>query len=353
MTRQDNQKAALHMLGAVMMLALIPLCISAGGGDKSPFLFNATWRIGLGVGYIAFLFMNYRDLLFRKDIWRLTLRRIPSWPMAFLILNSFQIAAFAWSTSIVDIAVTAVLFELWPIMYIFLATWLFRNERYYHPTSVALVSFLIMAFAGAALVITSQSGDLAKMNYQSIVPGSIIAIGAALLSAFAAFGIKWGMDLADAIEDETLEQHDDERLAVFGVVTAICLVTFISIPVNVSLGAIQGESFSSVFGWGLVASLLGGCVVHTIGDINWRRANILTRNLGINSMGYLVPLGAIIFLWLFNKTSVASIEHLVAGTVLIMLANGAISLDRMRPVYELEYGNHGALHNHGKNTYPR
>ena len=73
------------MFVAVVGHSLIPLFVAWGGSD-SPFIFNTLWRVGALVGYLLFLVVAYRQLLFRGGVWVLIWQRVPSLAMLLWIV---------------------------------------------------------------------------------------------------------------------------------------------------------------------------------------------------------------------------------------------------------------------------
>ena len=73
------------MFVAVLGYSLVPLFV-AWGGSESPFIFNTLWRVGALVGYLLFLVVAYRQLLFRGGVWVLIWQRVPSLAMLLWIV---------------------------------------------------------------------------------------------------------------------------------------------------------------------------------------------------------------------------------------------------------------------------
>lgn len=139
-----NLVAVSYMLIAVLAFSVLPLVVNLAGGSESPFLFNAGLRLGVAIACLAFLASLYRHTLaehkdlavIKKHIWRWKHNKLLVWA----VIGSFDYALFAWSIQFIDIAVSAVLFEIYPIGIIFLTAWVYRKEgRYQKITLTAVV----------------------------------------------------------------------------------------------------------------------------------------------------------------------------------------------------------------------
>ena len=68
--RTTNNRIALgYILIAVVSYALIPAVIEFIGGEKLPFFFVASWRLGVAVGCICILAVFYVPLWFNRYNW--------------------------------------------------------------------------------------------------------------------------------------------------------------------------------------------------------------------------------------------------------------------------------------------
>ena len=201
MLNSQNGKAAALMVLAVFCWSFMPLFI-AWGSDDSPFIFNAAWKLGAATVCIIFLMVVYRSLIFRGDVWSVVWRRIADWSLLFWVISYFSVALYAWSTQFIDVSVTAVLYEVYLILLVLVTGRLFRNEGRYRKITPLGIFLFILALAGVACVIASQTGglgvfsDTASMSLSSLVIGFALALGTVFLATMSAFGFRWAADLA-------------------------------------------------------------------------------------------------------------------------------------------------------------
>ena len=107
-----------YMIVAVLGVSVIPLLFSLAGSSESPFLFNASWRLGAALGCLSFLGVFYRPLVADRQIRSLVVRRVVTWGILFAVLGNCEYLLFAWSNSFIDISVAAILYEIWPLFLI-------------------------------------------------------------------------------------------------------------------------------------------------------------------------------------------------------------------------------------------
>ena len=113
------------LAGAVILYALIPTAIGYIGGKEIPFLFQAAWRVGMGIGILFFLILLYlksnsngkQKPIASPDV---NGENAPGraglaiWVVA-IIVGGCDYALFAFSLNYIGIAFATALFGLWPI----------------------------------------------------------------------------------------------------------------------------------------------------------------------------------------------------------------------------------------------
>ena len=325
------------MLFAVLCYSGIPLVIALTGGSENPSLFSGTYRIGALLTYLVFLRMVYGPL-FNRETFTLIARRFMSAKYRWLILLTFastaDYALFALSTRFIDISVTAVLFELWPIVTMFILARLYN--RSVHPMVFWLV---ILCFFGFLFITSSQTGGLSDLfdslltDPIDLVAGFIPAIAAVALTAFAVCAFKAGSLLADDSELTQLrtEKNINAPIDLFGAVTVFVVTNTLTIPISIGFGLFVGATTDQPlhFSSATPAIVLGG-VLLAAGAMLWQRANEKSDNPGINAMGYLTPVLSLLLLWLFFQIGDVTVPYLIIGTAAIIAANLLINFEAER-----------------------
>ena len=328
---RQNRQATGFMLGAVLLLSLVPLVIVLGDGPESPFLFNAVWRLGSAVGCLLILLLFYRSVLLNTEVISLVGRSVKSWIFLGAVILSFDYALFSWSANFIDVSVSAILFELWPLLLIPLTAWLLREGGVYRKNIRSLIPFLVVAFVGLGFVVVSQTGgfNLENTSGFNLIAGVVLALLAAAAGACTAFTFRWGKDLADQLPVDTGSSRRFP-LSLFGAVAAGALLSLVGAVLSAGIGFAVGEKIPSDLPTYLGYGLLGGVFIHAFAAASLRTSNLKTDNLGVNALAYLIPIFSLVWLALFLEIAVASVPYLVIGTAAIVTANLLVNFEAER-----------------------
>ena len=320
-----NRAAVGYMLLAVVLGSLIPTLFVWGNAQTNPFLFNAGWRFGVAIGCLGFLIAFHSSLIFDKKVMGIIARRVPNWAMLFAVIGNLDFTMFTWSLRFIDVSISAVLIEIWPIFLIFLVARLL-GERYKKIT-IEMVGLSCLCFIGVALVVNSQFGTGISENNTSsamLVIGTALALGGAIAAALTAFIFKWGALVGKEVSNVLDKNKSIISLELFCVVFALFIGSSISIPINGLAGFVSSESTTlSSLGIGI----LGGLFVQSSVSILLRKANLVTHNLGVNAMVYMAPIMALLWLFLASQVNVARIDFLLIGAGAIITANLLINFE--------------------------
>ena len=329
-----NGVAAVYMLLSVIGYSLIPPLIAWGDGAASPFLFNASMTFGLVIGYSAFLLAGHWVLVRNREVLSLIWRHTFSWAILFTAISYFDFALFAWSARLVDISVTAVLFEIWPILVIILTAWLLGGR--FNKVSQQQYALVCLCIIGFAFAVSSQhSGPWTwNLNFSSSIKtaaGVILAVMSAGVTSLTSFSFKWGVDLSTLMHGKNGIRNTIASLDLFCVVTAQLIANIITTPLNILAGFASQESFGgSLNPQMLLIGIFGGITASAGGSIAWRKSNLTTRNLGVNAIGYATPILSLGWLWLFSQVNVDNPDYLVIGAAAIICANLLINFEAER-----------------------
>lgn len=316
------------MLGAVLFYSFIPLAIARGGGVESPFLFNAGFRFGATAGCLLFLLVFYRPLLLNRSFWAAAGVGAVSWTALFSVLNSLEYALFSASVRFVDVSISAVLFDLWPIFIILLIAWLLPDEGY-RKNLQGILPFLTVAFIGLGFVVISQIGGFQFGGgvASRLALGILLALLSALAGALTGFTFRWGRDLAERLRAASDVGYDRGSLNLFGAVAGFAVASLCGAGLNGSIGFIVGESIGIA---ALTTAIICGLILLGIATVSFRKANLTTDNLGVNALAYLTPILSLAWLWFFSGIGVVRPDYLVIGAAAIVSANLLINFEAER-----------------------
>ena len=317
------------MLLAVACYSVIPLAIEYAGGSQNPFFFNMGWRAGIAAGFALFLAVVYRQLFFSKKVWATILRRAKRWELLAVIIAYFDIALFAMSIRFVDVSAATIVAEISPLFLIIVMWFSYRKTETYQKPTLKLLFLVSIGLMGFAFVVFSESGETSlfftsQANWLLLL-GISLALASALIAAFNGFSFKWGTDLKTYLPDEVRKNNNDDSINLFGVIMAGLISNLAIIPFSLILGVSFGESIS---GNVLLFSIIGGALTYPLAGIAWRKANLITHNLGINAIGYVRPILSMAWLLPFSYIDVVRIDYLVIGAAFIISTNVLINFER-------------------------
>lgn len=325
----SNHEAAGYMAVAAAIWAAVPLVIDLGGGTQNPFFFNAWWRLGGFVGGAWVLVVNYRQVLFHKEVVETVVNSVLGFSLLYGIIGKFEYALLAWSTRFVPISTTTVLYEMWPLFLVISLYVRFRHDERYQRNVTNLLAMFLICILGFVVITAGRGGFEGIGAYlgSALFGGAAIALGAALLAGThnaVVFG--WGNDLGDRLYERGLGggQLSRESWYLFGIVVGHCVSQLASVVPSVGIGLIVGEGWS----WRTApTATVGGAISTGIADNCFRKANAVTTNLGVNAISYATPVVALVLLWIFTSVVWDRWELLVIGAAGIVIANLLVNFE--------------------------
>ena len=329
-SRKEDRLAFRYMFIAVMSFSLIPLAIKLAGGEQAPFLFNASWRLGVVVGCLFVLTRFSPTRLFPPE-WRLNVRRVRGLlgdrRILWAVIANCEYALFAWSAQFIDITVSTILFGLWPVFFVLLERKLGRNSdedtqdgKANNDFSMRRVveygALAVVGFGGLCFVIAAELEGFSKF-IGAIPPevgiGLAIAAGAMLLSALKEFGIHEGWDSGD----KTLDNGQGPA----SVAVWVLIGSLGSAVVCAAVGLGRGEYLDPRLGLAFIA----GMIIGTAADVLWRKAILTGDESSRSSVGGSILVFALLWLFVSTQVTVPRVDYLLLGTVFIITANLLVS----------------------------
>ena len=322
------------MLLAVLLLSFCPLVVRIGGGGDNPFLFNAGWRVGVVVGCGVFLVLSFtRRSGAGFGVWDLGLlpvvfRRAWSWPIFVAFLGTFEYFFFSLSTSFVDVSVSTIIYSVWPIWIVLVAGWLFRGRGRYRALGWRTYALLGLAACGMGLVVLGESGGVGVSGSGGIgmlALGAFLALTASFVTAVGgSFSLRWGSDMVGELRTLGFPVERLPQLHLTCMVLTYFVSNLAAAPVNLGAVWISGAGMDfRLFGIGV----LGGIFVQSGANMLWCRSNLSTPSLAVNGLIYLVPLPALLWLFVLGLAEVSRLDYFVLGAALIVAPNLFINFD--------------------------
>ena len=322
-----NGGALGYMLFASVGYSLVPLVVHLAGGVDAPFLFNAWLSLGVASGSLLFLVVSFRGAGLGGEDLVLAGKRLVVWPAGVPVLlacvGSVDYALFAWSLRFIDIMVAAILFEMSPVGTILFASWLFRGDTRYRRVTVTLMLVLSLGLIGVVFANVIQVSGFGAVGVAFVLRslmGVALVLAAIVAVSLSVFGVRWGVDLGGRLSG----RGGAGCLELYGGVLALFVVSVVSIPVNLGIGVAAGESMGS---HGFLIAVAGGVFANAFASIAWRKSLLNTDNLGINAVGFGVPVLSLFWLYCFADAGVVRWDYLAVGGGAIIVANVFINFE--------------------------
>ena len=204
-------------------------------------------------------------------------------------------------------------------------------DNRFRRTDYTVYMLVAMGFVGFVFAIASQSTSLIalwsvnNLSIFAVAIGSVLAIFAAWAGALeAAFNFRWGASLSQELVILGRLEKVDPQVDLFCVVVAFAIASTISTPIHAAAGLLTGESIT--LGVFVTAVGIGG-FVQAMSSISYRASILRTDNLGINAMGYAIPILSLFWLALFSLVNVDRVDYLIIGAAAIITANLLINFE--------------------------
>ena len=334
-----NLTAVGCMLITAGIWALAPLGVDVTGGAESPFFFNAGWRIGGVIGCVVVLLVRFHKLLLNLlskrgaevrgkmgESFGLGLsadqngnRNYGGWAVLYGVFGKFEYAIFAFAVGYASISTVTIIFTVWPIIFILVMAFLYRNisDRYTH-NGAWLFLMIMLCFIGFAFVVWPE---------KVVAPGATFYVGIAVAAVAAlvagshnAVTLRWADKLGDVIHQTNSFGESHNVLDVFSAVFVLLITQLICAVASIVIAMMAGENINYTL---LMLSIAGGFMSGGIADVLFRTSNIITTNLGVNAVIYAMPIFALLWLAIFSASpvNVARADYFVIGVLIIVVSN--------------------------------
>lgn len=336
--RRLHRQAVGLMAGAVMFFSTNALFVELTLRDNHPFLYNAAVWTGLSMGLAGVLMVFYRPVLAEPAVRRVFFRRVAGlktdgvrrWDLVGMLMvmtvGRLAFAFFGWATQYVETATVSILHYMWPVIFVLgLSRWdRSKRGRYRRVTAVSWVG-LMLAFAGMACVVIGTLGLDGVGSGWGRVLGMVMAVmSAVLMAGTIAFGYPLGAALASEITDKIGNRFDRHRLEFSCLLFVYCVSALLAVGPNFLIGLGTGGRIT-------LASVAGAVAVgfsFVPGAVLSRKAVLITPDLTVTALVYASPVVGLLWLGLFTQITVARLDLLVAGAVVVAAANVLLNMPR-------------------------
>ena len=283
-------------------------------------------------------------------------------PIVWVLVARFQFAFYAWSTRYIDVAVTATVFELWPVVMVIILSFFGTVETRRRSISRNKLVLMCGAFVGLAFVILGQSNTSSESirSFFSVGGvGLILALAAAICSALSpAAGIILGdrlsirfRSLHSFLSQPSKSFEPDEQSSslhpnptstrsslqagqgLWFAVMVHMVAAALSVPIHLILGLATRSDLPLLTLRSLGGGVLMGGAIIFLASLLLRSANLRTDDLGINAIFYVAPIISLALLSLIG-ISLPRPDLFWMGAIFIFCLNVLIHLS---PEEERDY----------------
>ena len=317
-----NGEAALYMAASTTTFSFVPVIIG-NSAIASPFLFGALWRAGLMIALFSYILARHRHIFTNPESRKIIARNIRNPYLIATTAGQFDYVMLTIAAQHINIAVASTVFNTYTMIAVYMMTLLFRRQGRYKPIQAAAIPLYLTGLLGVALTIFSETGHITLTDYgRGPSPQDIaITIATPIITALAVGAIKWGTDLSSQIRQKVEVPVDDTAHHELGyVLTATMIASAITVPINIAL-ALATHTIQYATANTITTAMLGGLIINPCSIIPWRKANIITNNLGVNAISYCTPILTLTWLFGLSRANVARPDYLIIGAITIIGAN--------------------------------
>ena len=321
-TAPDQGTAIPAMLTAVAFWSLLPLGTHLSGAQHRPLIYNTWFRAGIIASTATFLMYRHRHQNNNLRTLRAVAHHCLTYPANRLLiiasLGSLDHLCFALSTRYIDVTVSTVLLETYPAIVILSSALLFRGEHRYHPITPRIGLAVILSIAGAALAVASQehkSADALLSGTHAL--GAALALTGALGAGICTTGFRWAIDLSRELNNNPGRDRQPGITELWLAVLALLISSIPSAALSAAAAPLARETPTRR---GTSIALANG-VTAGLGAIAFRKANLSTTNLGINTISSLIPALSIAWLVWAAEVPAPRPDLLAAGTAVTIAGN--------------------------------
>ena len=342
-------RPALQMCGVTVFDAAMPLLLLLSLGSNSPLLFGIVATVSLMISVSVYNVVQHREILHAAD-WRACFKQQYRVSRKFRRSVRYSIAArldwplYTIAAVYLNATLIAIMLGIVPLLNILNLAHSTKDNTgrsRYRDITVETLMLVVIAFGGLALTVLSTSSQESGATVDSgMAIGLTVAIMAAIFQGLGAYNIPLGIELAGASNStvparrdvtSTSAEPEDTRVELAATLVGVVATTKRAIPILMILFVFDTVLGLTGTGWKFSfgtfgAALVAGGVLTAGALILFRVANLESIHLGINAIGYFIPVAGLGFLWIGDAVDLVELGHvrvdyLAIGTLTIVSVN--------------------------------
>lgn len=304
-----RSQAGMWMAGSVILSSLYPLAVAMVGLRTGAYAFLFWHNTTVCVTWLLILIRVHPTLLRTPEPWRQLTCMLRTRDGALASLGGCSVLFFVWATHFVDTALVAVTNGGWLLLFVIFQKRSDQRKRY---TKLGAQGWgLITAgLLGATFVTLSQTGGIGTTTkHTHLLIGLLLAGVSTGCGAFVAHKFKLGTLLHSHTNKQPTHHNSELGCTLAASVISdlpgavLGLVLAATIPATETV-----RLFPPGTGWVILFASAAA-----VGSAGFRHANLTTQNLGINTLQYLRPCLALLWLSLFATVNVTRPDWLLLG----------------------------------------
>ena len=267
-------------------------------------------------------------------------------------LGTLSYLAFAWSTTYIDTAVSAAIFEFWPLVFIIVMRYVDKHRHAPFTPEIISLATRVLLFVGALAIVPIVFSSHAPSNTGSIglqLFGITLALIAPICGGIQAVNLlvvdhmlygksskgtgDWAVvkNLRQARKDEALTEKEikkrqflvEESVSAAGHVVARALF----LPLAFVLAMIEQGGTRGFWSWPFLGGIAAGSLFSGPAGMFNRRSQLVSDNRIVISILYLTPVLSILWLSIYRDLAVPRLDLLLFGSIAIVAINMLINVD--------------------------
>ena len=296
------------VLGSSFMNSFFPFLVAVLGLSGAPFFYGAWFKFGSALGFVVWMCALWRRRSLDGVPWWNWVRGTVGWRFWVMSLGHFDVVFTVAAAAFLDMSLVVVILQLGPLCFVWIAWSTDLGRGGYRRPGVGMVFAGLLAGVGAAMCLSAEGGaPVWELSWRSWA-GAGLALTGTVAGGCNAVALPLSRDLARCTGAPVLLSS-----AVGAFLSALC----VSGLLGVLAFALPGEYAHGSLPWFLGFALL----VMPLSGLMWRRANLGTRELGVNILGYFLPVFSVSWLALAGLVELRSVWLFVAGLGLVLVAN--------------------------------
>ena len=331
-----NRKAVAWMMVSVIAGSFLAFMIDWGETYKSPFLFASFHNFISFVVVFSFTVWKRPHLFSRcvikavicpphntKQSWYMSDRiRINVLILPCIISGVMTFPLFSFATKYIDIIPAIIIYEMWPIFLVLINNVLFRNSKRFRPLTLWTWFLMTLGLIGFGFVATGQSENVFVFDPgTTVLWGGLLALLAAITNALSpAFSIKHAEKSREKIKAIANMDIDE----IYCAMISLFIHRIVAGTMLLGFAIYFDETWTTRT---VLAGIITGIFITSVSGFAIRKANLSTKNLGVNALRYATPLFAVLWLVLFTEPVFSNWKYLIIGVTAIITANLLINCE--------------------------